>query len=138
MLRRIVEGIREEHPGVDVRLDAAPAVAAVHRTLSGAITELLELAVGDDPTATDLAISVGADDDRVVVEIVDHGGGIPSADLEAVLEERETPLVHSSGLELWLVRWAVLYSEGTLSVAQDDPTRVVLQLSRATDDAADA
>ncbi|MFT4950015.1 MAG: hypothetical protein ACI9CA_002159, partial [Natronomonas sp.] len=39
-------------------------------------------------------------------------------DLNAIGRGSETPLQHSRGLELWLIRWAVLTSDGSLSVEE--------------------
>jgi len=40
------------------------------------------------------------------IEIADNGPGIPSAEWEIITVGEETPLVHSSGIGLWLIYWA--------------------------------
>ena len=126
VLEAAVADLRERHPDATVRLDCPEeAVADVHATLPGALRQLLEFAASrrrfTDVSAPDLTVRVTADEGSVRIELLDHAGTIPRDDLEAIGRGSETPLQHSRGLELWLVRWAVLTSDGSLSVEECPP-----------------
>jgi len=123
VLEAAVAGIRERHPDATVRLESPDeAVAAIHATLPAALAQVLEFAVGQDrylgEATPDLTVRVTVEDRSVAVELVDYAGTIPHDDLEALGRGSETPLQHSRGLELWLIRWAVLTSGGSFSVEE--------------------
>jgi hypothetical protein len=92
---------------------------------------------GSDSTA-ELDIRVAVGEESVTVELPDYAGTIPHADLEAIGRGSETPLQHSHGMELWLVRWAVLTSDGSLFVEECPPaetnTRVEDEAAAGTGD----
>ncbi len=123
VLEESVADLQGRHPDVTVRLDCPDeAVAEVHATLPAALVQVLEFAVGQDRflrgAVPDLTVQVTAEEGAVTVAVFDHAGTIPHDDLEAVGRGSETPLQHSRGLELWLIRWAVLTSDGSLSVEE--------------------
>lgn len=62
------------------------------------------------------------------IEISDDGPGIPTAELNSLAAERETPLQHSRGLGLWELKWGVDKLDGDLSFATEDGTTVTIQL----------
>ncbi|WP_159901563.1 PAS domain S-box protein [Salinirussus salinus] len=132
VLEEAIARVRDEHPAARIRLDCPDeAVAEVHRTLPAAFGQVLEFAVdgttlptdpgsGSDSTPEiDIRVTVG--EESVTVELLDYAGTIPHADLDAIGRGSETPLQHSRGMELWLVRWAVLTSDGSLSVEESPP-----------------
>jgi PAS domain S-box-containing protein len=126
VLEAAVADLRERHPDATLRLDCPDeAVADVHATLPAALDQLLEFAAGREqfPGAADPDLTVRAvvEAESVRVELLDYAGTIPHDDLEAIGRGSETPLQHSRGLELWLIRWAVLTSDGSLSVGECSP-----------------
>lgn len=133
-LERIVAGFRAEYPAATVRLDC-PASAAVRGSclLPAALEEVLELAVGPDPDRADVELAVGVDDDRVRLAVVDHGRTIPESDFAVLTREAESPTEHPDGLELWLVRWAVLNSNGEVVAAPTGGHRFTISLPRGDD-----
>ena len=127
ILEAAVADIRERHPDATVRLECPDeAVADVHATLPAALTQVLEFAVGQDrflgEAVPDLTVRVTAEEQTVTVALLDYAGTIPHDDLEALGRGNETPLQHSRGLELWLIRWAVLTSGGSFSVEESPPS----------------
>jgi PAS domain S-box-containing protein len=123
VLETAVTALRERNPEATVRLDCPDeAVAGVHATLPAALGQVLEFATERDrrPGADtpDLTVRVAVEGESVAVELLDHAGTIPNEDLNAIGRGSETPLQHSRGLELWLIRWAVLTSDGSLSVEE--------------------
>ncbi|MFB6184763.1 MAG: histidine kinase N-terminal 7TM domain-containing protein [Haloarculaceae archaeon] len=139
-LRDVAETVRLRFPGATVELDlpdALPVVAEPSVTL--AFEELLTNGVqhdeSDDPT---VRVTAAETDDRVRVCVADDGPGIDDHERLAIVEERETPLQHSSGVGLWLVNWIVGNLGGTIDFEVDGGTTAVVELPRADPDAGDA
>ncbi len=57
---------------------------------------------------------------HVVVRVADNGPGLPPMERRVLASEVETQLDHSSGLGLWLTRWIVQSSDGSISVLDSD------------------
>ncbi|MFB6298479.1 MAG: PAS domain-containing protein [Salinirussus sp.] len=131
LLARAIETVRADHPDADLVLDTpAEAIATVHPTASAALQEVLELAFenvapGERPAVT---VRVELDAEHVTVDVVDRGNTVPRQDMEAVSRGTETALEHATGLELWLIRWAVLYSDGGVSIVDGADDRKCLRL----------
>jgi anti-sigma regulatory factor (Ser/Thr protein kinase) len=129
---RAVAEIRERWrvATISVAADASPTVLA-DRQLHTALVELLTNAIVhqqvDQPSAT---LTTARHDDRVTIEVSNPGPPIPDADRRALLEGVETPLEHAGGLGLWLVKWIVDNSRGSLRIpdGDDDRSRIVVEL----------
>lgn len=126
VLETAVADLRDRNPDATVRLDCPDeAVAGVHATLPAALGQMLEFAAERDrlpgADAPDLTVRVTVEGESVLVELLDYAGTIPDEDLNAIGRGSETPLQHSRGLELWLIRWAVLTSDGSFSVEECPP-----------------
>lgn len=126
-----VDQFRDQHPAASVSLSAPEeAVAETAPQFKTALWELLDNAgrhAGPEPTV-EVSVAVA---DSVVVTITDDGPGLPE-DERAVLDTgEETPLVHGSGLGLWLVRWIVTSLDGEVTVAETDTgSRFEIRLPR--------
>jgi PAS domain S-box-containing protein len=156
-VERAVEGVRATYPSATVETDLpATAPVAGDDTLSLAVEELVENAVqhgsttgagaavvedvsglGARETEADAAVVrvwVVDDPDEGVVEVgvADEGPGLSAAGRRALDRGAETQLEHTSGLGLWLVRWAVENVGGEISIAENDPqgTVVTVRLPR--------
>jgi PAS domain S-box-containing protein len=133
MLERVIEGFQSEHPDTSVKL-AAPDTAMVvaHPLLPAGLKELFTLTVGDSTTAPppDIAVTVSSTQEDTVVEVSYQGDVISESDLGVLEKEMETPTHHPQGLEPWLVRWAVLSSDGEVSVSQNGGVEITLRLRR--------
>jgi methyl-accepting chemotaxis protein len=75
-----------------------------------------------------VVISGESIDSGCIIEISDDGPGIPTAELDSLAAERETPLQHSRGLGLWELKWGVHKLDGSVSFATEDGTTVTIQL----------
>jgi C4-dicarboxylate-specific signal transduction histidine kinase len=74
-------------------------------------------------------ISVARRPNRVVVRVIADGPGITPEDATALTEDPEqTPLFHGNGLGLWLVRWIVTQSRGTVRTHQHDEGGTVVEI----------
>jgi signal transduction histidine kinase len=69
----------------------------------------LKVTLEDRPAATELTVA-------------DDGPGIPDHDREVIAAGQESQHSHSTGMGLWLVRWAVTQLGGELEFADRDPT----------------
>lgn len=119
VFERAAESSADEPGRLELRTLGGPFVVRGHPKLATALAAGVESVHRADPTGMDLLVELSRRDDRVVLDIVDRGDSIPEADLGAIAAERETAIEHSRGLELWIVRWTVLASDGDVSVRID-------------------
>ncbi|MEZ3114862.1 histidine kinase N-terminal 7TM domain-containing protein [Halobaculum sp. MBLA0147] len=122
-----------EHTAVTVDAPdraAALAVPDVDAAVRELVTNALEHA-GPDP---DVSATVALADDTVRLVVRDDGPGIPDHERRVVEEGREDALEHGSGAGLWLVRWLVVASGGSLSIDGDDGTVVTLSFDRVREE----
>lgn len=134
--RQSVTNLRHRFPDATLEVEAPErARATCPKTISLCIAHLVENAVEHhdraEPRVT-VTVDVHADDDRVELRVSDDGPGIPEAEQQAFLRGSESPLEHSQGIGLWLVKWAVTSSGGRFSLEDNDPrgTTVVLSFTR--------
>jgi len=134
-----VSSVDDQYPdaAIDVTIDQDCAVQA-HQSLQIAIENLLENACEhtDDPPAT-VEVRVTATGDTVCVTVADAGPGIPDHELKVLDAESESALEHGSGLGLWLVKWIVDRSDGTIDIQCEGGTSATIELTRATTTAAE-
>ncbi|WP_181685245.1 PAS domain-containing sensor histidine kinase [Halorhabdus salina] len=119
-----VTDLCERHPNVDLTLDcpaSQPVVAVAH--LGRAIEELLENAVThSDRETPSIQVAIETADGVVEISIADDGPGIPEMERNVLTGEHDIePLYHGRGIGLWLVHLIVQYSDGTLTVDENDP-----------------
>jgi signal transduction histidine kinase len=92
--------------------------------------ELLENAVVHAESETpSIELTVKHFQDIAQVTVIDDGPGIPAVDQDALQAGTETPLRHTSGVGLWLVRAIVEASNGSLSVLSPDQHGTVVAIS---------
>jgi PAS domain S-box-containing protein len=98
---------RRDYPDTNVSLDLpTELIVNTPKSYRIAISELVENAIehnpGDQPAVT-IRIVEDGQEIRTIVE--DECPPIPESDRQAINEGRETPLVHSLGIGLWLANW---------------------------------
>ncbi len=126
-----VEDLEIEHSAVRVSV-ASPETLTVraHPALPRSIAELLDNAVVhadcDEPK---IHVAVWQLGEVVGVTVTDNGPGIPDAEREALLSGSETPLSHTSGVGLWLVRAIVDASGGSLDISTPKAHGTVVTVS---------
>lgn len=133
VLHRVVESVRLAQPSIELTVDApesALAAAADRNLLRTAIEHVVENAAehndADDPTVEVRVVDAG---DRIAVSVADNGPGIPEQERVVVEGGRETPLVHGSGVGLWVASWVVTASGGDLSFSENEPRGSVVTLT---------
>ncbi|MFC6730101.1 ATP-binding protein, partial [Natronoarchaeum mannanilyticum] len=74
-----------------------------------------------------------ANADVVELRVSDDGPGVPSEERAVLSGEREIdPLHHTGGLGLWLTDWIVSQAGGTVDIACDEGTTVIVRIPAAT------
>jgi len=125
----VASTVEEAPPAAEVTVDAADITTAVRPSFEQALTELIENAVkhgGDSPTVT---VAVDRTPTDVVVHVTDDGPGLPQQEREVLDHGAETPLVHGSGLGLWLVHWIATTHGGSVeSTVTGDGTRMTVSV----------
>lgn len=122
LLRESVASVREEYPAVTVVFSPASDDIRVDKILDPVLSNLIENAA-EHNTNTDphVWIDVETTEEGVRVVVEDDGPGIDEYE-RSVLERRtESPLVHGSGLGLWLVTWGTGIAGGRVTFAENDP-----------------
>ncbi len=127
-----VERNRQQYPeaDIDVQINANTDMEIKNGgLLQSAIDEAIENAVvhNDQPVAKiEVRVCKPEETADVHIEIADNGPGIPSAEWEIITVGEETPLVHSSGIGLWLIYWTVTALGGAVELTENDPRGSVL------------
>jgi len=134
-LNVIAETVRAEllaqYPEATIDLSAPKsAPASVCLGFEEAIRELLENAIvhseSDDPQVT---VTIRTGEESVDLEVVDTGPGFPEIEQRVLRgEAAESPLYHSAGIGLFLVRQLVHASNGRLSVDANEPNGSVVRI----------
>ncbi|KAB1189974.1 PAS domain S-box protein [Haloferax sp. MBLA0076] len=65
---------------------------------------------------------------QAVVSVRDNGPGIPEHERRVLSEGEETPLLHGSGLGLWLVNWIIKEIGGEIRIDDIDPRSTIVTL----------
>lgn len=130
-LRSAVETVRTEHPDAAINVDAPESArASAVKILELAFEELLVNAIEHhDSESPVVDVVCEAQESAVEVRIIDDGPGIPEKELEPIRQGGETPLVHSSGVGLWLANWIVEESDGTLGFDTSEATGTTVTVS---------
>jgi PAS domain S-box-containing protein len=128
----IVREIRADHPAADISVDTPTECRLpVMASAGAAVRELIENAAkhaGDAPT---VAVTVESTERDVHVHVRDDGPGLPAHEAAVLEDGEETPLVHGSGLGLWLVHWIVSSHGGTITTdVSEEGTEMTVSLPR--------
>lgn len=135
MLRERVERLRANSRGAQVSMDVPKSLFVVaDKLLPYAFDNVLDNAVehndSEVPTVeVDYATDADSSPSRVTVSVADNGPGLPSMEREVLTSETETPLKHSSGLGLWLTRWIVRNSDGSVTVRESELGGICVSIS---------
>lgn len=116
LLGRLIDDMRDTNSDANIQLTGTPdSTVTLLPSFETALRELLENAVkhtGADPF---VEINVKTTTDRLVIRVIDTGPGIPQSERELFETDVETPLVHSTGVGLWLAQWIIKSHGGTLT-----------------------
>lgn len=121
----------ESYPHVTIQQSFEDELWAIgNDSLQTAIENLIENAIiHNESAAPTVRITGSVVDDRVELNIIDNGSGIPDAELAVLKHDTETPLHHGSGIGLWLVNWIVNNLGGSLQFNRRDDRGTVAIIS---------
>lgn len=134
--RRALAQARGDFPAATIE-ETLPETAWItgHSSLEFALHELVVNALTHSGADAHVTVTVLVrDDETVEIRVADDGPGLPANDRRALDGNVETPLEHASGLGLWLVRWTVVASGGSIHLedGDGDGTVFVIRLPTAT------
>jgi len=120
-IEAIAERIDTDYPGstIETDVEAGLVVEAVPQ-ISRAVAELVENACehNDDPRVMVLTEHSA---EQVRITVIDDGTGLPANEKNVVIQsEPMSPLFHGIGMGLWLVRWLVRLSDGSISYQESE------------------
>lgn len=122
VLRERIERLRAQFRQGEIAADVAePTPVVAHELLPYAFDNLLYNAIEHNDSAVPrVMVATEQSERQVTVRIRDNGPGLPPTEQRVLTSETETPLEHSSGMGLWLARWVVRSSNGTISAGTSD------------------
>jgi K+-sensing histidine kinase KdpD len=99
------------------------------------VTELVENAAAHAGPGAHIVIECDPIEGAVALRVVDDGPGLPESEQAVLADGVETPLVHGSGLGLWMVYWIVTNHDGTIDAAvTEEGTTITVTLPRVPTD----
>ena len=114
----LVERFRTEYPATTFRTDIEDdAKAAVFPTFERAVEELIVNAVKHAGASPTVEIAVKRVPNSVEIHIADDGPGLNEQEQAVFTTGIETPLIHGSGLGLWVVHWIVSSHGGSVEAS---------------------
>lgn len=130
-VRAAVDRLEGAYPGTTVRVDApTEASVLIDQLYPSLFDNLLENAVEhNDRPDPEIDVTVERNSETVDVTIADNGPGLPKEERRVLDAERETPLDHTSGLGLWLVKWIVSRSGGEMTFGENEPRGTAIHLT---------
>ena len=135
LVASVAETVDAQYPAATVRVDGEASVTGqVVPSLERALTELVENAAkhgGEAPTVTVRLRTVSND---IEIQVSDDGPGIADHEVAVLESGAETPLIHGSGLGLWLAHWIVTGHGGSIeTTTAETGTTMTIRLPRAVD-----
>jgi len=127
-----------------IGLEVAPiptelAVACDATQVVSAVANLLDNAVKYSDSGTSVQVGAAEDDGRIVIEVRDHGIGIPARDLERIFErfyrvdQARSRVTGGTGLGLSIVRHVAQTHGGDVTVESQEGDGSVFRLALALD-----
>ncbi|MFB6083969.1 MAG: ATP-binding protein [Halorientalis sp.] len=133
VLERVEDDLVDRHPDAQIHiLRPSEGAATIRPEVELALTELCENAIqhaeADDPEVV-VTVGVPPAEPWVRLTVTDDGPPIPESELLALRDDETTPLVHGTGLGLWMVRLAVERVGGHVTVVEngDEGTAVTIR-----------
>lgn len=138
---------RDTWPEATITSDIeTPLPVSTGREFKDVLENLVENAIKynrEDPTVhltahsqTPIHASTREVGQNAIISVEDNGPGIPEHEREAIFGKEDiTQLNHGSGLGLWVVRWIIELSDGTVVHERDDGwTKIRISLPLAAED----
>jgi|APHM01.1.fsa_nt_gi PAS domain S-box len=127
-----VKQCQQEYDGLTVTTSIDDTLVQVVEGFEIVIKNAVENAIEHNPRPVEVDLSTDVGPDMAKLSVSDNGTGIPTDEIAVLEEEKETELSHGSGVGLWLMKWYVDRSGGTIDIISNGTgTQVDLTLNRA-------
>ncbi|MCG1001902.1 MULTISPECIES: MEDS domain-containing protein [Halobacterium] len=130
LIRSAAEEVTAEYSAADIQFSGADGVTVLaDANLDVAVREALENGIihqeTDSPT---VVVSVSTPNEDMAQIEIQNEGSIPDLERYTLEKGEETPLEHSSGLGLWLIKWVVENAHGSIEFPDPDSGEARLQI----------
>jgi len=131
----VVETVSSQYPEATVAVDCGESVSGqVLPSLERALTELVENAAKHGGAAPTVRVGFETGPNGIEIRISDDGPGIATHEVSVLERGAETPLIHGSGLGLWLAHWIVTGHGGTIeATVSEQGTTMTVRLPHTID-----
>lgn len=129
LVEQTVPRLEVTYPEANVETVAPEsAVAVCPDQIEFCLEKLFDDAIDRSGDGSNITVSVVDRNDVVELRVHDDGEAMPQIERRALMTGSETPLEHTQGIALWLVRWAVEGVGGQFHVDVENGTTVTLSL----------
>lgn len=130
LIKTAIEEATAAHPDADIQRSGATGVTVLADTnLDVALREAIENGIiHQDTDSPTVVISVSTSGEDMVQIEIRNEGSIPNVERYTLEEGAETPLEHSSGLGLWLIKWIVENAHGSIRFPDSNADEACLQI----------
>lgn len=130
-VRRVVDDVRRENPESTISTRVAEGLwVRANDDLEFAVRTLLQTVLEYSDSITLSAEKPGSNSaPSISLELTVDGNQYPQSEFASIVQGEETPLIHGSGIGLWITHWSVDQSGGNLSiVSSEDETVFTISL----------
>lgn len=127
-----VEEISTTFPDAEITITGPQDLSVLGDTnIDVAIREaLMNGIIHQERKPPSITLTVSSTDDSIRMDVT-NPGSIPEIEQRSVQEETESSLTHGSGLGLWLIKWIVENSQGSLTFPDSETDAILrIELSR--------
>jgi signal transduction histidine kinase len=114
---RAVAECRQEFPSSEIRDDVEDARIKAHPALATAVQTAIENSIEHNDDSVSVRVQSQVEDETVTLRIDDTGTGIPDTEITVINSGEETTMAHSTGVGLWLMKWIVEKSDGSIQLS---------------------
>lgn len=134
ILRTEIDSFEDEYPNANITIDnQTKGSISVDASIRPVLEELLENALKHNDQPCPIVKSIverNSSGDWVSIAVADDGPGIPDTDRFPLTNDApESPLHHSSGIGLWLIKWVTTALGGTVAITDNEPRGSIVTVS---------
>lgn len=135
----VAETVARQYPDATVEVDCEQSVTCqVFPSIERALTELIENAAKHGGESPSVRVSLDVVENDIEIRISDDGPGIAAHEVSVLERGAESPLIHGSGLGLWLAHWIVTSHGGSIEATVSGAgTTMTIRLPRTSDQPVD-
>ena len=132
LVENVAQTVQANYPNATITVEYEDAVTAdILPSLERALHELIENAAKHGGASATVTITVIAATNAVEIRVTDDGPGLEEMEAEVLKTGSETPLVHGTGLGLWLAHWIVTSHGGSVDATDiNDGTSMRVSVPR--------